>query len=91
MFKGLQYLVTYCSAGRIKLTIMTVYYYPYTESFFFFTAATNMATFPIENMHQSGHPLTAVGIRKTKKHTVVTNSRCERHVACDLLAIQIYI
>jgi hypothetical protein len=36
MFKGLQYLVTYCSAERIKLTIMTVSYYPYSESFFFF-------------------------------------------------------
>jgi hypothetical protein len=87
MFKGLQYLVTYCCAGRVKLTIMIVYYYPYTESLFFI-AAPNTATFPIENMHLSGHPLTAAELRKTKKHSVVTNSRCERHVACDLLAIQ---
>jgi hypothetical protein len=54
-----------------------------------FIAAPKTASFPIENVHLAGHTLTAAELIETKKHTVVTNSRCERHVACDLLAIQI--
>ena len=55
---------------------------------FIFIAAPNTATSPIENKHLSRQPLTVAEIRKTKKHTVVANGRCERHVASDLLALQ---